>query len=98
MAKLTQNEKNQIASYKEILAKELIQTNALNSLTSIEKDLLTDILTRHLKDQRANYEQRLNELYRDIYIVRGIRYRITQSQNNPSKPLTNNIITTSGAV
>ena len=41
MAKLTQNEKNQIASYKEILAKELIQTNALNSLTSIEKDLLT---------------------------------------------------------
>ena len=75
MSALSQAEKNRIAALKEQLAKEIIQTSTLSTLTQIEKDFLNEILARHLKDKIGNYDARIKELFQDIYIVRGIKYR-----------------------
>lgn len=75
MSALSQTEKNRISALKEQLAKEIIQTSTLSTLTQIEKDFLNEILARHLKDKIGNYNARIKELFQDIYIVRGIKYR-----------------------
>ncbi len=90
MAKLTQSQKNEIARNKEILAKKILETNKLTTLSDREKEFLNEILTRHLKDQRGNYELRIKELYQDMYIVCGIIYRNTHLLDNSFPRIENN--------
>lgn len=75
MAKLTATQKNTISRNKEILSKQVLETNKIDTLSNLEKEFLQDILTRHLKDQRGNYDLRINELNHDLYTVLGIKYR-----------------------
>lgn len=90
MSALSQAEKNRIAALKEQLAKEIIQTSTLSTLTQIEKDFLNEILARHLKDKIGNYDARIKELFQDLYIVRGIMYRNIHNLNQGSYSITQN--------
>ncbi len=90
MSALTQAQKNRIAQLKKELTKEIIQVASLSTLIPIEKDFLNEILTRHLQDKIGHYDERIKELFQDIYIVRGIMYRNIHNLSTSSYPVTQN--------